>query len=155
MISKPLRLAAAFAAGAIVLVPVFGAAGARPVARTVHLRGTAYEFNNVRVLLKGATIRVAEFPTLTATVQADGRYDLVVPDHATITPYIVDPGYHTIYLQTFTTHGEDLVNVNFQTSRPIPSIAPSSRCSRCVSTLRATSSRARSSPPSTRATSVI
>jgi hypothetical protein len=38
-----------------------------------------------------------------------------VPDHARVTPYIVDAGYHTIYLQTFTTNGEDLVNVNFQT----------------------------------------
>jgi len=115
MIRKPLRLAAALAVAATALVPVLGAAGARPVARTVHLRGTAYEFNNVHVSLKGATVRVAEFPALKATVAADGRYDLTVPDHATITPYIVDPGYHTIYLQTFTTNGEDLVNVNFQT----------------------------------------
>jgi hypothetical protein len=66
-------------------------------------------------LLSGATIRVAEFPRLRATVRPDGRYDLRVPDHARVTPYIVDPGYHTIYLQTFTTDGGDLVNVNFQT----------------------------------------
>lgn len=98
-----------------VLVSSSGIVGARVRAGTVHLRGTAYEFNNVRTLLSGATIRVAEFPKLRATVQRDGRYDLEVPDHATVTPYIVDPGYHTIYLQTFTTNGEDLVNVNFQT----------------------------------------
>ena len=30
--------------------------------RTVHLRGTAYEFNNVHTLLAGASIHVAEFP---------------------------------------------------------------------------------------------
>ena len=81
----------------------------------VHLRGTAYEFNTTRVVLSGATIRVAEFPTLTATVRPDGTYDLAVPDHARVTPYITAAGYHTIYLQTFATAGEDLKNVNFQT----------------------------------------
>src|SRR5690242_10687278 len=87
-----------------------GAAG-----RTVHLRGTAYEFNNVHVLLAGATIRVAERPKLKATVRSDGTYDLAVAGHARITPYIVAAGHHTIYLQTFRTDGEDLANVNFQT----------------------------------------
>jgi len=98
-----------------VLVCGFGVVDARLQAGTVQLRGTAYEFNNVHTLLRGATIRIAEFPELRATVQPDGRYDLQVPDHARVTPYIVDPGYHAIYLQTFTTNGEDLVNVNFQT----------------------------------------
>jgi len=88
------------------------AAGA---AGTVHLRGTAYEFNNVKVLLGGAQIKVAEYPKLSATVAQDGTYDLAVPDRAKVTPYIVDPGYRTVYLQTFTTDGEDLANVNFQT----------------------------------------
>jgi hypothetical protein len=81
----------------------------------VHLRGTAYEFNNTRVVLSAATIRVAEFPKLRATVRGDGTYDLAVPDHARVTPYITAPGYHTIYLQTFRIDGEDLANVNFQT----------------------------------------
>jgi hypothetical protein len=67
------------------------------------------------VRLAGATIRVAELPRLYATVRANGSYDLVVPDRTKVTPYIVAPGYHTIYLQTFTTAGEDLANVNFQT----------------------------------------
>jgi hypothetical protein len=79
------------------------------------MRGTAYEFNNTPVRLAGATIRVAELPRLHATVRPDGSYDLTVPDRTKITPYIVAPGYHTIYLQTFTTAGEDLANVNFQT----------------------------------------
>lgn len=82
---------------------------------TVHLRGTAYEFNNVGERLGGATIRVSEFPTLKATVRPNGSYDLVVPDRARVTPYIEAAGHHTIYLQTFTTDGEDLANVNFQT----------------------------------------
>lgn len=97
------------------LVSALWAGDAASATQTVHLRGTAYEFNNVHTLLAGATIRVAEFPSLKATVQPDGRYDLTVPDHARVTPYIVKPGYHTIYLQTFTTNGEDLANVNFQT----------------------------------------
>lgn len=105
---------------ALVIALVLLAAGAASAvgdrsARTVHFRGTAYEFNNSDTRLAGATIRVAEFPNLRATVRRDGSYDLVVPAHARITPYIVDAGYHTIYLQTFTTGGEDLANVNFQT----------------------------------------
>jgi hypothetical protein len=112
-------LGVVFRVGALVvggvLVCSAGIVSARFLAGPVHLRGTAYEFNNVHTLLSGATIRVAEFPKLRATVGPDGRYDLRVPDNARVTPYIVDPGYHTIYLQTFTTDGEDLVNVNFQT----------------------------------------
>jgi hypothetical protein len=81
----------------------------------VHIRGVAYEFNNTTVRLGGATIRVAERPRIRATVRRDGSYDLVVPDRAKITPYITAAGYHTIYLQTFRTAGEDLARVNFQT----------------------------------------
>ena len=84
-------------------------------ARSVHIRGTAYEFNNTKVRLGGATIRVAERPRIRATVRRNGSYDLVVPDRANITPYITAAGYHTIYLQTFRTAGENLTRVNFQT----------------------------------------
>jgi hypothetical protein len=84
-------------------------------ARSVHIRGTAYEFNNTGVLLAGATIRVAEHPRLGATTRADGSYELAVPDGSTVTPYITAAGYHTIFLQTFRTDGEDLHRVNFQT----------------------------------------
>jgi hypothetical protein len=87
-------------------------AGAR--SPTVHLRGTAYEFNAPKEIA-GASIRVAELPGVRATTRANGAYDVVVPERARVTPYIVAPGYHTIYLQTFTTAGEDLRNVNFQT----------------------------------------
>ncbi|MCW2982821.1 MAG: hypothetical protein JWR63_391 [Conexibacter sp.] len=91
------------------------AAGAVPAAaQPVHLRGTAYEFNDVKVRLGGAQVRVAEDPTLGATVKADGRYDLEVPDGRRVTPYINAAGHHTIYLQTFTTGGQDLERVNFQ-----------------------------------------
>jgi hypothetical protein len=81
---------------------------------TVDLRGTAYEFNKPAKRLAGATIRVAEHPRLRATVRANGEYRLAVPDGARVTPYIEVPGYHTIYLQTFTTAGQDLDRVNFQ-----------------------------------------
>lgn len=90
-----------------------GGGGGRP--RTVHLRGTAYEFGRVRTLLAGATIRVAEDPDLQTVVAADGTYDLEVPDRRPVTPYIEASGYHTIHLQTFTPDGEDLEHVNFQT----------------------------------------
>ena len=83
----------------------------------MHIRGTAYEFNNSTVRLGGATIRVAERPRIRATVRRNGSYDLVVPDRANITPYITAVGYHTIYLQTFRTAGENLARVNFQTPR--------------------------------------
>lgn len=84
-------------------------------ARTVHLRGTAYEFNNTDVLLAGARIRIAEHPRLGTTVRRDGTYDLAVPGRATVTPYITAAGHRTIHLQTFRTDGEDLDRVNFQT----------------------------------------
>lgn len=81
----------------------------------VTISGTAYEFNNTGVRLAGASIRVAEDPKLRATVRRDGSYRLRVPDRATVTPYIVAPGYHTIHLQTFRVRGRDLERVNFQT----------------------------------------
>jgi hypothetical protein len=87
---------------------------AAALAAPVHLTGTAYEFNKVEVRLAGAQVRVAEDPSLGATVRKDGTYDLKVPDGRKITPYINVAGHHTIYLQTFTTDGQDLENVNFQ-----------------------------------------
>lgn len=98
---------------AVALALPAGAAGAG--ARTVQIRGTAYEFNNTGVRLAGATIRVAEHPRLRATTGRDGTYRLAVPDGARVTPYITADGYHTIHLQTFRTDGEDLRRVNFQT----------------------------------------
>ena len=91
------------------------AAPAGAEAKRVHIRGTAYEFNNTDFMLSGATIRVAENPRLSARVKSNGTYDLAVPDHTAVTPYIVAAGHHTVYLQTFRTAGEDLERVNFQT----------------------------------------
>jgi hypothetical protein len=96
---------------AVASVASAGDAAARPV----HIRGTAYEFNNTRVLLDGATVRIAEYPRLRARTRADGTYDVAVPDRANVTPYIRAAGHHTIFLQTFRTNGENLDRVNFQT----------------------------------------
>lgn len=106
--SHTLNLVVAAVLAAACLAPA-SAAGA-----TVNLRGTAYEFNQPGKRLAGATIRVAEHPRLRATARANGDYRLAVPDRARVTPYIEVPGYHTIYLQTFTTAGQDLDRVNFQ-----------------------------------------
>lgn len=108
------RLWPAAIVSALLVAAVIAPAGVT-AGRTVHLRGTAYEFNNVHTMLAGASIRVAEDPQLKAVVRPDGTYDLAVPDRARVTPYITASGHHTIYLQTFTTAGEDLANVNFQT----------------------------------------
>jgi hypothetical protein len=108
MTSAATRVAAAVAV-------VAGGEEGRESASTVHVRGTAYEFNNTDVRLAGATIRVAEHPRLHATTGPDGTYELAVPDGARVTPYIRATGYHTIYLQTFRIAGEDLHRVNFQT----------------------------------------
>lgn len=90
-------------------------AQAAAAAKKIHITGTAYEFNNTKVKLKGAKVKVAEIPSASATVKADGTYDLVVPDKTTVTPYIIAAGYHTVYLQTFKTGGENLEHVNIQT----------------------------------------
>lgn len=108
--------ALATAALGLALVPLSGV-GSSAVAQDtqVTMSGTAYEFNSVHTMLAGATVHVLEDADLTTTVAADGTYSLDVPDQAEVTPYITDTGYATIYLQTFTTDGQDLVNVNFQT----------------------------------------
>ena len=69
---------AAAAVAATLLLTAPGTAATRHV---VHLRGTAYEFNNVGMLLGGATVGVAEHPR-PADDGPDGTYDLVVPDRA-------------------------------------------------------------------------
>jgi hypothetical protein len=82
----------------------------------VTLSGRAYVFNHSETPIAGAAIRVRELHGLSATTQANGDYELEVPDETTVTPYIEPPaGYNQIDLQTFHPRGEDLENVNFQT----------------------------------------
>jgi hypothetical protein len=90
--------------------------GARTADDTVTISGRAYAFNHMDTFLAGATIRVREFPKLSATTDVNGDYVLEVPGNANVTPYIEPPdGYHQIDLQTFHTRGEDIPNANFQT----------------------------------------
>lgn len=112
---RPRLAALAALALGMSLLPLTGTSTATADAGTVTISGTAYEFNRVRTMLAGATVHVLEHPGLSTTVAEDGTYALEVPDDATITPYIVKDGYGTVHLQTFTTDGQDLVNVNFQT----------------------------------------
>lgn len=112
---RPRRAALTVLALGITLLPFTGSPTATADGGTVTMSGTAYEFNTVKNLLAGAVIHVVEDPTLTTTVADDGTYTLEVPDGAEVTPYITKDGYGTIHLQTFTTDGEDLANVNFQT----------------------------------------
>ncbi len=66
--------------------------------------------------IAGATIRVRELPGLSAVTDANGDYELEVPDDTNVTPYIEPPdGYNQIDLQTFHTRGKPIRNANFQT----------------------------------------
>lgn len=99
----------------------------------VTISGKAYIFNHMDTAISGATIKVREFPKLSARTNAVGDYKLTVPDDSNITPYIltgegdltVRPragpestkhyNWNEIDLQTFHPRGQNLVNVNFQT----------------------------------------
>ncbi|MCB0829932.1 MAG: hypothetical protein KDB64_03350, partial [Solirubrobacterales bacterium] len=83
--------------------------------------------------ISGASIRIREFPEISATTDEAGDFRIAVPDDSLVTPYIetgggrltrrpregepfeVDSHWNEIDLQTFRTSGEDLENVNFQT----------------------------------------
>ncbi|MCB0863858.1 MAG: hypothetical protein KDB66_11735 [Solirubrobacterales bacterium] len=100
---------------------------------TVTLSGRAYEFGHMDTAISGATIRVREYPELSARTDGSGDYRLTVPDDSEVTPYIesgsginvrrpregdpfeVETHWNEIDLQTFRTGGRDLENVNFQT----------------------------------------
>ena len=100
---------------------------------TVELSGRAYEFRHMETPIAGASIRIREFPALSAQTDESGDYRIEVPDRCLITPYVetgggvltrrppegdpfeVESHWNEIDLQTFFTCGENLVNVNFQT----------------------------------------
>ncbi len=79
----------------------------------VHVRGTVYTFDD-QTPIAGATVRVAELPSLSTQTGPDGSYDLLVPDGTKFTPYADSAGHHRIYLQTYVSQGKDLERVNFQ-----------------------------------------
>ncbi|MCB0859222.1 MAG: hypothetical protein KDB54_01045 [Solirubrobacterales bacterium] len=104
-----------------------------PTEPTVTLSGRAYEFGHMDTAISGASIRIREFPEISATTDEAGDFRIAVPDDSLVTPYIetgggrltrrpregepfeVDSHWNEIDLQTFRTSGEDLENVNFQT----------------------------------------
>lgn len=104
-----------------------------PAVETVEISGRAYEFGHMETFISGATIRIREFPEISATTDAFGDFRIVVPDQALVTPYIetgggtvtrrpragdpfeVESHWNEIDLQTFRTSGSNLENVNFQT----------------------------------------
>ena len=107
------------AAGAAAIVAVgLGLVAGAPAkgGDTVTISGRAYAFNHMDTFLEGAKIKVRELPGVSATTDANGDYELKLPDDTTVTPYIDPPdGYNEIDLQTFHTRGEDIENANFQT----------------------------------------
>jgi hypothetical protein len=106
---------AALVAAAILGVIDFGAPAAS-AKRTVTISGRAYAFNHSEIGLAGAVIRVRELPGLSAIADANGDYQLDVPNDTNVTPFIEPPdGYHQIDLQTFHTRGSPIENANFQT----------------------------------------
>lgn len=106
-------------------------------ARTVEVSGRAFIFNHMNTGISNATIKVREFPRLSATTDERGDYTLRVPNNATITPYIVsgqgelarrtidgeltgttmNAHWNEIDLQTFHTRGQNIENANFQAPR--------------------------------------
>ena len=103
------------AAAALTLAGLIEAGPAGSAKPTVTISGRAYVFNHSETSIAGATIRVRELGA-TAITDANGDYELTVPDETLVTPYIEPPaGYHEIDLQTFHTRGKAIENANFQT----------------------------------------
>jgi len=121
-----------------VLISAFllvGITGASAAPKTVKISGKAFIFNHMDTYISGATIKVREFPKISATTDSLGDYVLTVPNDANVTPYIlsgegtltkhakaddsptgtVQTHWNEIDLQTFHARGQDIVNANFQT----------------------------------------
>ncbi len=131
------RITAGLAIIGAAMFMLAGAEGAS-AAKTVTISGKAFIFNFMDTPIPNATIKVREFPKLSAVTDEHGDYELKVPDDANVTPYI-EPGgpidlarsnkdgspkgvlanthWNTVDLQTFHTRGENIENANFQTPR--------------------------------------
>lgn len=114
---------------------LIGPPGASAATKTVTISGRAFIFNHMDTGISNATIKVREFPKLSATTDELGDYELRVPNDANVTPYIESGGpadlttrnidgevtgtsknvhWNEIDLQTFHTRGQDIENANFQ-----------------------------------------
>ncbi len=132
------RLAGALMMLGAAILMMAGAQGASAAkAKTVEISGRAFIFNHMSTGISNATIKVREFPKLSATTDEFGDYRLRVPDDANVTPYILSGGpaelvrrnmdgeqtgtmtahWNEIDLQTFHTRGQDIENANFQAPR--------------------------------------
>ena len=103
-------------AAALALAPVVPADAAKKKPKRlppITISGTVYTFDNQEPIA-GATVRVAELPSLSTASGADGSYSLKVPGGRKFTPYADAPGHHRIHLQTWVSQGKDLRGVNFQ-----------------------------------------
>ena len=76
---------------------------------TVTISGRAYVFNHSETPIAGATIRVRELDA-TAITDANGDYELTVPDETLARDIEPPAGYHQIDLQTFHTRGKAIEN---------------------------------------------
>jgi hypothetical protein len=115
---------------------LIGVPGASAAGKTVTISGRAFVFNHMDTGISNATIKVREFPKLSATTDELGDYTLRVPNDANVTPYIESGGpadlttrnidgevtgtrsnvhWNEIDLQTFHTRGQNIENANFQT----------------------------------------
>ena len=79
----------------------------------MNISGTTFAFADGDPVAD-ATVGIAEDPTITTTSDENGRYTLTVPDASSVTPVVEHPDFRTMHLQTFSTAGDDLENVNFQ-----------------------------------------
>ena len=104
------------AAVALAIAPVVPADAAKKKPKRlppITISGTVYTFDNQEPIA-GATVRVAELPSLSTVSGADGSYSLTIPGGRKFTPYADAQGHHRIYLQTWVSQGKNLRGVNFQ-----------------------------------------
>ncbi len=85
-------------------------------AKKVAVSGIAYIKNSTTPVV-GATVSIAESPTLTTTTDATGRWSLEVEEGASVTPFAVAEGFVTTHTETFEADS-DLANVHFQMIPP-------------------------------------
>ena len=130
------RLTSVIVGACAALIMLTGPQAAGAANKTVTISGKAYIFGHMDTPISNATIKVREFPKLSATTDEIGDYKLKVPNDANVTPYIPsgsgpltrrnlddysakgpaeETHWNEIDLQTFHTRGANLVNANFQT----------------------------------------
>lgn len=128
------RITAAMTGICAALIMFGGAQSAGAAKDSVTISGKAYVFNHMDTGISNATIKVREFPKLSATTDEFGDYKLTVPNNSNVTPYIlsgealltrrsfednspigeVQTHWNEVDLQTFHTRGANLKNANFQ-----------------------------------------